>query len=74
MPGYSVFRRSERSKLEERRMGSGTGGGTAMIDRFGADMSMGMLPPVMISLSFKILIFVLVDGWVPAGNLVESFK
>ncbi len=40
-------------------------------------MSMGMmmLPPVMISLPFKILIFVLVDGWhLLVGNLVESFK
>jgi flagellar biosynthetic protein FliP len=40
-------------------------------------MSMGMmmLPPVMISLPFKILIFVLVDGWnLIVGNLVASFK
>ena len=40
-------------------------------------MSMGMmmLPPVMISLPFKILIFVLVDGWnLLVGNLVASFK
>ncbi len=40
-------------------------------------MSMGMmmLPPVMISLPFKILIFVLVDGWnLLIGNLVQSFK
>lgn len=40
-------------------------------------MSMGMmmLPPVMISLPFKILVFVLVDGWnLLIGNLVESFK
>ena len=40
-------------------------------------MSMGMmmLPPVMISLPFKILIFVLVDGWnLIIGNLVASFK
>ena len=39
-------------------------------------MSMGMmmLPPVMISLPFKLLIFVLVDGWnLLIGNLVESF-
>lgn len=39
-------------------------------------MSMGMmmLPPVMISLPFKLLIFVLVDGWnLLVGNLVESF-
>lgn len=40
-------------------------------------MSMGMmmLPPVMISLPFKLLIFVLVDGWnLIVGNLVASFK
>lgn len=40
-------------------------------------MSMGMmmLPPVMISLPFKILVFILVDGWsLLIGNLVESFK
>ena len=39
-------------------------------------MSMGMmmLPPVMISLPFKIIFFVLVDGWhVIAGSLVRSF-
>ncbi len=40
-------------------------------------MSMGMmmLPPVMISLPFKIVFFVLVDGWhLIAGSLVESFQ
>jgi len=40
-------------------------------------MSMGMmmLPPVMISLPFKILIFVLIDGWsLIVGNLVASVK
>jgi len=40
-------------------------------------MSMGMmmLPPVMISLPFKILIFVLIDGWnLLIGNLVASIK
>jgi len=39
-------------------------------------MSMGMmmLPPVMISLPFKILLFVLVDGWgLIIGSLVKSF-
>jgi len=39
-------------------------------------MSMGMmmLPPVMISLPFKLLVFVLVDGWnLLVGNLVASF-
>jgi flagellar biosynthetic protein FliP len=40
-------------------------------------MSMGMmmLPPVMISMPFKLLIFVLVDGWnLLIGNLIASFK
>jgi len=40
-------------------------------------MSMGMfmLPPVMISLPFKILLFVMVDGWyLVVKSLVESFK
>jgi flagellar biosynthetic protein FliP len=40
-------------------------------------MSMGMmmLPPVMIALPFKILIFVLIDGWsLIIGNLVASVK
>ena len=40
-------------------------------------MSMGMmmLPPVMISLPFKILVFVLVDGWnLLIGNLIASIK
>lgn len=39
-------------------------------------MSMGMmmLPPVMISLPFKLLTFVLVDGWnLLVGNLIKSF-
>lgn len=39
-------------------------------------MSMGMmmLPPVMISMPFKILLFVLVDGWgLVIGSLVKSF-
>jgi flagellar biosynthetic protein FliP len=39
-------------------------------------MSMGMimLPPIMISLPFKILLFVLVDGWnLIAVSLVRSF-
>ncbi|GFO53339.1 flagellar biosynthetic protein FliP [Geomonas sp. Red276] len=39
-------------------------------------MSMGMmmLPPVMISLPFKILLFVLVDGWgLIIGSLIKSF-
>jgi flagellar biosynthetic protein FliP len=37
-------------------------------------MGMMMLPPVMISLPFKILLFVLVDGWhLVVGSLVKSF-
>ena len=39
-------------------------------------MSMGMmmLPPIMISLPFKLIFFVLVDGWhLITGSLVESF-
>jgi flagellar biosynthetic protein FliP len=39
-------------------------------------MSMGMmmLPPVMISLPFKLIFFVLVDGWyLVVGSLVESY-
>ena len=40
-------------------------------------MSMGMmmLPPAMISLPFKILLFVMVDGWqLLVGSLVSSFN
>ncbi|WP_041373205.1 flagellar type III secretion system pore protein FliP [Phenylobacterium zucineum] len=40
-------------------------------------MSMGMmmLPPVTVSLPFKLIFFVLVDGWrLVAGSLVESFQ
>lgn len=40
-------------------------------------MSMGMfmLPPIMISLPFKLLLFVLVDGWyLVVKSLVESFR
>ena len=40
-------------------------------------MSMGMmmLPPVMISLPFKILVFVLIDGWnLLIGNLIMAVK
>lgn len=37
-------------------------------------MSMMMLPPVLISLPFKIMLFVLVDGWtLIVGSLLESF-
>ncbi len=50
-----------------------------MIDMIVASilMSMGMLmlPPVIISLPFKILLFVLVDGWyLIIGSLVETFS
>ncbi len=40
-------------------------------------MSMGMmmLPPIMIALPFKILVFVLIDGWnLLVGNLIASIK
>lgn len=37
-------------------------------------MGMLMLPPVLISLPFKLLLFVMVDGWrLVVGNLLESF-
>ena len=37
-------------------------------------MGMMMLPPVLISLPFKLLLFVLVDGWqLVAGSLLNSF-
>jgi len=39
-------------------------------------MSMGMmmLPPVLISLPFKILLFILVDGWhLVVGSVLNSF-
>jgi flagellar biosynthetic protein FliP len=40
-------------------------------------MSMGMmmLPPMMLSLPFKLIFFVLVDGWfLLVGSLVASFS
>jgi flagellar biosynthetic protein FliP len=40
-------------------------------------MSLGMfmLPPVMVSLPFKLLLFVLADGWsLVVRNLVTSFR
>ena len=40
-------------------------------------MSMGMfmLPPVMVSLPFKLLLFVMVDGWhLVIKSVVESFS
>ncbi len=38
-------------------------------------MGMLMLPPILISLPFKLLLFVLVDGWrLVVGNLLESFS
>ena len=37
-------------------------------------MGMMMLPPVMVSLPFKLLLFVLADGWyLLVGSLVKSF-
>ncbi len=37
-------------------------------------MGMMMLPPVVVSLPFKIMLFVLVDGWaLIVGSLVKSF-
>jgi flagellar biosynthetic protein FliP len=37
-------------------------------------MGMMMLPPVLISLPFKLLLFVLVDGWtLVVGSLLRSF-
>ena len=37
-------------------------------------MGMMMLPPVMVSLPFKLMIFVLTDGWyLIIGSLVKSF-
>ena len=50
-----------------------------MIDMIVASilMSMGMLmlPPIMISLPFKVLLFVLVDGWyLLIGSVVQGFK
>ena len=37
-------------------------------------MGMMMLPPVTISLPFKLIFFVLVDGWaLVAGSLVQSY-
>ncbi len=40
-------------------------------------MSMGMMmvPPITVSLPFKLIFFVLVDGWrLVAGSLIESFN
>jgi flagellar biosynthetic protein FliP len=38
-------------------------------------MGMMMLPPVMVSLPFKLMIFVLADGWnLIVGSLVKSFS
>jgi len=38
-------------------------------------MSMMMLPPVLISLPFKLMLFVLVDGWtLVVGSLMDSFS
>ena len=38
-------------------------------------MGMMMLPPIMVSLPFKLLLFVLVDGWyLIVGSLIQSFR
>jgi flagellar biosynthetic protein FliP len=38
-------------------------------------MGMMMLPPIMMSMPFKLLLFVLVDGWyLIVGSLVASFR
>lgn len=39
-------------------------------------MAMGMMmPPVMVALPFKIIFFVLIDGWyLLAGSLIQSFS
>jgi flagellar biosynthetic protein FliP len=38
-------------------------------------MGMMMLPPVLVSLPFKLMLFVLVDGWnVLMGSLIDSFR
>jgi len=38
-------------------------------------MGMMMLPPVVVSLPFKLLLFVLVDGWqLVTGSLLRSFN
>ena len=37
-------------------------------------MGMMMVPPIVVSLPFKLMIFVLVDGWqLIVGSLVKSF-
>jgi flagellar biosynthetic protein FliP len=37
-------------------------------------MGMMMLPPIMVSLPFKLLLFVLVDGWnLLIGSVIKSF-
>ena len=46
----------------------------AFLIGFLMSMGMVMLPPSMISLPFKIMMFVLVDGWgLLLGNLARSF-
>jgi len=38
-------------------------------------MGMMMLPPMMLSMPFKLIFFVLVDGWyLLVGSLVQSFQ
>ena len=43
-------------------------------EAFGTAAIMMMLPPVVVSLPFKLIFFVLVDGWhLVAGSLVQSY-
>lgn len=46
-----------------------------IVSAFLMSMGMMMLPPVLISLPFKIIFFVLIDGWnLISGSLVNSFN
>jgi flagellar biosynthetic protein FliP len=43
-------------------------------EKEGYRVAMMMLPPVVVSLPFKLIFFVLVDGWsLVAGSLVQSY-
>ena len=46
-----------------------------MVSSILLSMGMMMLPPIMVSLPFKILLFVLVDGWnLVVQSLIKSFN
>ena len=48
--------------------------GTSITYTGGPSMGMMMIPPMMIALPFKILLFILVDGWnLIIGSMVRSF-